>query len=149
MVGTALRCLGGEAVHVIRAFATLQALQFRCLLDHPLSRMMTHARRGQPMQLTIALERYDRHFPFFDGTVKPRDGMTLKVFQAGQSHPARDGEDRHGRMLKGEFDAAEFSMSTYLMAIDRNLPITGVPVFPRRLFSAGLFFVRADSPLRT
>jgi 4,5-dihydroxyphthalate decarboxylase len=101
------------------------------------------------MQLTIALERYDRHFPFFDGTVKPRDGVTLKVFQVGQSHPARDGEDRHGRMLKGEFDAAEFSMSTYLMAIDRNLPITGVPVFPRRLFSAGLFFVRADSPLRT
>src|SRR5262245_9494980 len=101
------------------------------------------------MQLTIALERYDRHFPFFDGTVKPRDGVTLKVFQVGQSHPARDGEDRHGRMLKGEFDAAEFSMSTYLMAIDRNLPITGVPVFPRRLFSCGLFFVRADSPLRT
>src|SRR5215813_6966927 len=101
------------------------------------------------MELTIALERYDRHVPFFDGTVKPRDGVTLKVFQVGQSHPARDGEDRHGRMLKGEFDAAEFSMSTYLMAIDRGLPITGVPVFPRRLFSAGLFFVREDSPLRT
>lgn len=101
------------------------------------------------MQLSIALERYDRHVPFFDGTVKPRDGVTLQVFQVGQSHPARDGEDRHGRMLKGEFDVAEFSMSTYLMAIDRNLPITGVPVFPRRLFSAGLFFVRADSPLRS
>ena len=55
--------------------------------------------------------------------------------QVGQSHPARDGMDRHGRMLKGEFDVAEFSMSTYLMAIDRKLPITGVPVFPRRLFS--------------
>ena len=53
-------------------------------------------------------------------------------------------------MLHGqEFDLAEFSMSTYLMAIDRKLPITGVPVFPRRLFSAGLFFVRADSPLHT
>ena len=50
-------------------------------------------------------------------------------------------------MLKGEFDVAEFSMSTYLMAIDRKLPITAVPMFPRRLFSAGLFFVRADSPL--
>src|SRR5215475_5897288 len=101
------------------------------------------------MELTIALERYDRHVPFFDGTVKPRDGVSLKVFQVGQSHPARDGGDRHGRLLKGEFDAAEFSMSTYLMAIDRGLPITGVPVFPRRLFSAGLFFVRKDSPLRT
>ena len=107
------------------------------------------ANEGRAMDISIALERYDRHVPFFDGTVKPRDGVALKVFQVGQSHPARDGEDRHGRMLKGEFDVAEFSMSTYLMAIDRKLPITGVPVFPRRLFSAGLFFVRADSELRT
>ena len=101
------------------------------------------------MDLTIALERYDRHFPFFDGTVKPPKGINLKTMQVGQSAPARDGLDRHGRMLKGEFDLAEFSMSTYLMAIDRKLPITGIPVFPRRLFSAGLFFVRADSPLQT
>ena len=101
------------------------------------------------MQLTIALERYDRHFPFFDGTVKPPKGIELKTMQVGQSSAARDGIDRHGRMLKGEFDVAEFSMSTYLMAIDRKLPITGVPIFPRRLFSAGLFFVRADSPLTT
>ncbi len=100
------------------------------------------------MDLTIALERYDRHFPFFDGTVKPPSGINLKVMQVGQSAPARDGLDRHGRMLKGEFDLAEFSMSTYLMAIDRKLPLTGVPVFPRRLFSAGLFYVRADSNLR-
>jgi 4,5-dihydroxyphthalate decarboxylase len=99
------------------------------------------------MQLTIALERYDRHFPFFDGTVAPPKGIELTARQVGQSSPARDGIDRHGRMLKGEFDVAEFSMSTYLMAIDRKLPITAVPIFPRRLFSAGLFFVRADSPM--
>ena len=83
-----------------------------------------------PMDLTIALERYDRHFPFFDGTVRPPPGINLKVLQVGQSAPARDGSDRHGRMLNGEFDLAEFSMSTYLMALDRNLPLTGVPVFP-------------------
>ena len=100
------------------------------------------------MQLTIALERYDRHFPFFDGTVKPPKGLDLVVKQVGQPTDARDGRDRHGRMLKGEFDVAEFSMSTYLMEKDRGLPITGVPVFPRRLFSCGLFFVRADSPLQ-
>src|SRR4029079_9364326 len=99
------------------------------------------------MERTNALERYDRHFPFFDGTVKPPKGIELKTMQVGQSSVARDGIERHGRMLKGEFDVAEFSMSTYLMAIDRKLPITGVPIFPRRLFSAGLFFVRADSPL--
>jgi 4,5-dihydroxyphthalate decarboxylase len=97
------------------------------------------------MELTIAIERYDRHFPFFDGTVIAPDGVTLKPLQVGQTSPLRDGVSRHERMLKGDFDLAEFSMSTYLMAIDRKLPITGVPVFPRRLFSAGLFYVRADS----
>ena len=98
------------------------------------------------LNLSIALERYDRHMPFFDGTVRPPAGVRLEVFQVGQSGPLRDGGDRHRRMLYGnEFDIAEFSMSSYLMAIDRGLPITGVPVFPRRLFSASAMFVRADS----
>ena len=98
------------------------------------------------MNLTIALERYDRHFPFFDGSVKAPAGTTYRALQVGQSHPLRDGVDRHGGMLnKKLYDVAEFSMSTYLMAIDRKVPIVGIPVFPRRLFSSGLMFVRADS----
>ncbi len=100
------------------------------------------------MDLTIALERYDRHFPFFDGSVKAPAGTTYRALQVGQSHPLKDGIDRHGCMLhKKLYDVAEFSMSTYLMAIDRKVPITGIPVFPRRLFSSGLMFVRADSPI--
>ncbi|HWG07112.1 MAG TPA: ABC transporter substrate-binding protein [Beijerinckiaceae bacterium] len=100
------------------------------------------------LDLSIALERYDRHMPFFDGTVRPPPGTRLKVFQVGQSAPLRDGGNRHERMLHGrEFDIAEFSMSTYLMARNRGLPITGVPVFPRRLFSASGMFVRRDSDL--
>ena len=31
--------------------------------------------------------------------------------------------------------------------IDRKVPIIGIPVFPRRLFSSGLMFVRADSKI--
>lgn len=88
------------------------------------------------MKLTIALERYDRHFPFFDGTAKPPAGVDFEVLQVGQSVTLRDGTDRHGRMLRGEFDVCEFSLSTYLMAKARGMPITAVPVFPRRLFSA-------------
>jgi 4,5-dihydroxyphthalate decarboxylase len=96
----------------------------------------------------MALERYDRHMPFFDGTAKPPPGVTLEVYQVGQSGSLRDGGDRHGRMLhKGEFDIAEFSMSSYLMAKDRGLPISAVPVFPRRLFSASSMFVRPDSDI--
>ena len=99
------------------------------------------------VELTLALDRYDRHMPFFDGTVRAPEGFTLKPLQVGQSHPLAGGVDRHGGMLEGKYDIAEFSMSSFLMAIDRKLPIAGIPVFPRRLFSAGLFFVRGDSPI--
>lgn len=99
------------------------------------------------MELTLALDRYDRHMPFFDGTVRQPNGFALKALQVGQSYPLAGGIDRHGGMLEGKYDIAEFSMSTFLMAIDRKLPITGIPVFPRRLFSSGLFFVRGDSAI--
>lgn len=100
------------------------------------------------MRLSIALDRYDRHFPFFDGTVTAPAGIELTVLQVGQTVVLRDGEFRHERMLHdGEFDACEFSFSSYLMAKDRGLDITAVPVFPRRLFSPGLFYVRGDSDI--
>jgi 4,5-dihydroxyphthalate decarboxylase len=99
-------------------------------------------------ELTVAVERYDRHFPFFDGTAKAPDGYKLKVLQVGQSSDLRDGVDRHGRMLHGEeFDVAEFSMSTYLMAKGRNMPIAGIPIFPRRLFSQSQMWVHPESDL--
>ena len=47
------------------------------------------------------------------------------------------------------YDVAEFSMSTFLMAIGRGVPLIGVPIFPRRLFSASCMFVRADSDMET
>lgn len=100
------------------------------------------------MTLTMAIERYDRHFPFFDGTVTPPDGVDLKVLQVGQSVTLRDGKERHGRMLHdGEFDICEFSMSTYLMAKQRDMAITAVPVFPRRLFSQSQMYVHPLSDL--
>ena len=79
---------------------------------------------AEPLTLTIALERYDRHMPFFDGTVKVPAGLSLKALQVGQTGPLRDGNDRHERMIhERAFDVAEFSMSTYLMARNRGLQI--------------------------
>lgn len=98
--------------------------------------------------LTFALDRYDRHFPFFDETVRPPSKVDLRVLQVGQTVVLRDGEDRHERMIHNEeFDVCEFSFSSYLMAKSRGVPITAVPVFPRRLFSQGLMFVGAGSDI--
>ena len=96
-------------------------------------------------KLTIALSHYDRHVPFFDGTVQP-EGMDSNVLIVGQSDAQRDGQDRHERMLqKGEFDVCELSLSSYLMAKSRALPFTAIPVFPRRLFSLSQMWVNVEA----
>jgi 4,5-dihydroxyphthalate decarboxylase len=69
-------------------------------------------------------------------------GFDLEVLQVGQTGNLRDGTLRHERMLNhAEFDAAEVSLSSYVMAKARGLPFTAIPVFPRRLFSQSQMFV--------
>lgn len=100
------------------------------------------------MEITIAINRYDRHVPFFNGTVRVPKGITLRLLEVGQNMHNRDGIDRHARMLNDlAFDVAEMSMSSYIMAVarDPNLPLVGVPAFPRRFFSMGLIYVNAKA----
>jgi len=99
------------------------------------------------LHVTLAVAHYDRHVPFLDGTVGVPD-VDLTVKEVGQSIPGRDGSDRHARMLNdGEFEAAEVSLSSYLMSKDRGRPFTAIPIVPRRLFCQSLFFVSAQSAL--
>lgn len=104
------------------------------------------------MDLTIALNRYDRHVPFFNGTVTLPDGITLKPFEIGESTPMRDGADRHARMLATcEFDICEMSLSSFIMSVarDPDFAIVGVPCFPRRFFSFGQIYVNVDAGIET
>ena len=104
------------------------------------------------MELTIALNRYDRHVPFFNGTVTPPQGITLKPLEIGESTPFRDGTDRHYRLLNDlEFDIGEMGLSSFVMAVarDPNLPIVGIPSFPRRFFSAGQIYVNPDANVKS
>jgi 4,5-dihydroxyphthalate decarboxylase len=97
------------------------------------------------LKLSMALSHYDRHIPFFDGSVQV-EGVDLAVFEVGQSSPLKHGQDRHERMLqKGEFDICELSLSSYLIAKSRGMPFTAIPVFPRRLFSLSQMWVNADA----
>lgn len=97
------------------------------------------------LKLTMALSHYDRHIPFFDGTVQPK-GIELVALEVGQSEILKHGTDRHERMLRrGEFDVAELSLSSYLMARSRGMPFTAIPVFPRRLFSLSQMWIHADA----
>jgi len=50
--------------------------------------------------ITLAIDQYDRHMPFFDGTVSFTDHPEIHVMQVGQMGALRDGSDRHERMLR-------------------------------------------------
>jgi 4,5-dihydroxyphthalate decarboxylase len=101
--------------------------------------------------LTIALNRYDRHVPFFNDAVKSPDGIVLKPLEIGESSDNRDGSGRHVRMLNdAAFDIAEMSMSSWIAGLsqERDVPLTGLPIFPRRFFSAGQIYVNVDSGIQ-
>src|SRR3989304_3157548 len=101
------------------------------------------------LRLTLALSHYDRHIPFFDGSVHA-EGVDLQVLEVGQSNPLKHGQDRHERMLqRSEFDICELSLSSYLIAKSRGMPFTAIPVFPRRLFSLSQMWVNTDAGIRS
>ncbi len=102
------------------------------------------------LTIDLAIDRYDRHLPFFDGTLNLPDTPKIRVLQVGQTTTLRDGTDRHERMLQdGAFDAAETSLASYIAAKAQGLPFTAIPVFPRRLFSQGQIFVNSNSGIET
>jgi 4,5-dihydroxyphthalate decarboxylase len=97
----------------------------------------------------MALSLYDRHVPFFDGTVTFTD-IDLEVLAVGESNALRNGLNRHHRMLaEQEFDACEVSLSSYIVAKSQGFPFTAIPVFPRRLFSQSHIWVNVDRSVCT
>ena len=95
------------------------------------------------LKLSLAIGHYDRHVPLLEGRIVT-DDIELQVIEVSNS------SDRHRRMLKDqEFDAAEVSFSSYLMARDRGMPVVAIPVFPRRLFSQGCMYINTDAGIQS
>ena len=91
------------------------------------------------LNLSLACGDYEIVRGLMDGTVKP-DGIELTMLTQ------MDSATRHWRMMRnGEFDAAEYSLSSYLMAKDRGLPFTAIPVFLHRRFRHGFIFINANA----
>src|SRR5262249_20734789 len=96
-------------------------------------RLPASCRRSRTMPITLALEAYDRTQALLAGRVAV-PGVRLVIVDSGP---------RHERMLLDRgYDAAELSMSSYILARARGAALTAIPVFPRRLFSPSCVYVR-------
>jgi 4,5-dihydroxyphthalate decarboxylase len=94
------------------------------------------------LRISMALEHYDRHFPFVDGSLTPT-GLDIHAMFVPVEGEAGG---RHERMIAHrEWDACELSLGSYIMAKARNQELTAIPVFPRRLFSQSQMYVNADA----
>jgi 4,5-dihydroxyphthalate decarboxylase len=90
------------------------------------------------LSLTLACGDYEIVRALADGTVSP-DGIDLTVLTQ------MDSTTRHWRFLRNrEFDLAEVSCSSYLMAHDQGLPVDAIPVFLHRRFRHGFIFINTS-----
>jgi 4,5-dihydroxyphthalate decarboxylase len=95
-----------------------------------------------PLRLTLACWNYDRTRALADGRVRP-DGIDVNYV----SLPV---EETFFRMMRHrEFDAAELSLSSYVLSLfEPEPPFVAIPVFPSRSFRHSCIYVHAASGIR-
>ncbi len=94
------------------------------------------------IHLTLACGDYEITRPLVEGRVKP-DGIDLTVLTD------LDSTTRHWRFLRNrEFDAAEVSASSYLLAKDAGHPFVAIPVFLHRRFRHEFVFINTRKGIR-
>ena len=99
--------------------------------------------RVSKVQLSLAVGDYEITRPLIDGRVSP-DGVDLVVVSD------IDSTTRHWRFLRNrEFDIAELSASSFLLAREAGQPIVGIPVFPHRRFRHEFVFVNTSKSIRS
>jgi 4,5-dihydroxyphthalate decarboxylase len=90
------------------------------------------------LRLSLACWDYDRTRALIDGRV-PVDGVEL-------IYHALPVEETFFRMMRHrEFDAAELSLSSYVVSTFRDNPFVAIPVFPSRYFRHSCIFVSGKS----
>lgn len=91
--------------------------------------------------LTLACWDYDRTEPLRDGRIRP-DGIDL-------TYLALPVEETFFRMARfQEFEAAEMSLSSYVLTLFRDAPFVALPVFPSRAFRHNGIYVHTGSGIQ-
>ena len=89
------------------------------------------------LKLTIAFDKYDYLQPLRDGQIEA-EGLDLNIITV-------ESGIRHERMFHyGEYDACEFSMSSYLVARGQDIDwLQAIPFFPRRMWGHKFCFIKS------
>jgi len=94
------------------------------------------------LPLTLACGDYEIVRALKEGTVEP-DGIELTILTD------MDSSSRHWRFLRNrEFDVAECSASSYIVARGHGHPVQALPVFLHRRFRHGFIFINTGKGIR-
>ncbi|MCC2097864.1 MAG: ABC transporter substrate-binding protein [Hyphomicrobiales bacterium] len=94
------------------------------------------------LKLSLACGDYEIVRALKEGQVEP-DGIDLTMLTA------LDSTTRHWRFLRNqEFDVAELSCSSYLVARDQGMEIDAIPVYLHRRFRHGFCFINSGKGIR-
>lgn len=91
-----------------------------------------------PLDITLACGDYDRTRALADGRVVP-EGVELRML------PLEPEETFHRMVRHLEFDAAELSLSSYVISLQGDAPFVALPVFPSRAFRHSGIYVNATA----
>lgn len=95
------------------------------------------------LPLTLACADMEIIRPLKEGAVRP-EGIDLTVVTN------MDSIERHSRFLqKHEFDLAEISLSSFMIAREQGLSGAAIPVFMSRRFGHGFIYVNTSKGIRT
>ena len=95
------------------------------------------------LPLTLACADMEIIRPLKEGMVRP-EGIDLTVVTN------MDSIERHSRFLqRHEFDVAEISLSSFMIAREHGLPATAIPVFMSRRFGHGFIYINTSKGIRT
>lgn len=99
----------------------------------------------EPLSLNIGLSQSPYTQALFDGSVRPKE-IELRL----QSRFG-DGLDnvgaRHRKIIAGELDGGELSISSFILGRLRGVPLKALPVFLSRRFRLRCMYCRTESPV--
>ena len=94
------------------------------------------------LSLTLACADMEIIRPLKEGKVRP-EGIDLTMVTN------MDSIERHSRFLQGhEFDIAEISLSSFVIARDHGFPYSAIPVFMSRRFGHGFIYINTGKGVR-